>query len=341
MENSRKQRLRYKRVSDIVKLAILLQGMGSGLTIADIMDQFKVDQFKISRRTAERMLHAVEEVFGPLKIVNIGEKPLRRRLESSELGPLVPVSAEELAELEFAVAGLERAGLTEHAVSLRHIGNNLHAIARSRPSGERESDLEMLMRTEGLGMRAGPRPRLEEGLLSVLREAIKCSRVVEFDYFAQGTGRQSTRRVQPYGILYGNRAFLVGKTDSDGDVRLWRLANVSGARSSMERFKRDPAFDLQSYAKRSFGTFQEKPVDVVLRFNADAARDAAAFLFHPEQTVTGNKDGSVTVRFKAGGIEEMCWHLVTWEDGVTVEKPARLRRRLVEMCSSLAAYHSA
>ena len=217
----------------------------------------------------------------------------------------------------------------------------VHAFARSRPFGERESDLEMLMRTEGLAMRAGPRPRLEEGLLSVLREAIKSSRVVEFDYFAQGTGRHSTRRVQPYGVLYGNRAFLVGKTDSDGDMRLWRLANVSGARSSMERFERDPAFDLQEYAKRSFGTFQEKPVDVVLRFNADAARDAAAFLFHPDQTVTGNEDGSVTVRFKAGGIEEMCWHLVTWEDGVTVEKPARLRRRLVEMCSSLAAYHSA
>lgn len=333
--------MRYKRVSDIVKLAILLQGMGSGLTIADIMDQFKVDQFKISRRTAERMLHAVEEVFGPLEIVNIGEKPLRRRLESSELGRLVPVSPEELAELESAIAGLDRAGLTELAASLQNLRVKLQAILRSRSSDERESDLAMLMRTEGLAMRAGPRPRLEKGLLSVLREAIKCSRVVEFDYFAQGTGRQSTRRVQPYGILYGNRAFLVGKTDSDGDMRLWRLANVSGARSSMERFERDPAFDLQEYAKRSFGTFQEKPVDVVLRFNADAARDAAAFLFHPEQTVTKNKDGSVTVRFKAGGIEEMCWHLVTWEDGVTVEKPARLRRRLVEMCSSLAAYHSA
>lgn len=328
--------MRYERVRDIVKLAILLQGMGGGLTIDDIMGKFGV-----KRRTAERMLHAVEEVFGSLKIVNIGEKQRRRRLQSSELGRLVPVSPEELAELESAIAGLDRAGLTERAASLQNLRVKLQAILRSRSSDERESDLAMLMRTEGLAMRAGPRPRLEEGLLSVLREGIKCSRVVEFDYFAQGTGRQSTRRVQPYGILYGNRAFLVGKTDSDGDMRLWRLANVSGARTSMERFERDPAFDFQSYAKRSFGTFQEKPVDVVLRFNADAARDAAAFLFHPEQTVTGNEDGSVTVRFKAGGIEEMCWHLVTWEDGVTVEKPARLRRRLVEMCSSLAAYHSA
>ncbi len=109
----------------------------------------------------------------------------------------------------------------------------------------------------------------------------------------------------------------------------------------MERFKRDPAFDLQNYAKRSFGTFQEKPVEVVLRFNVDAARDAAAFLCHPKQTATENEDGSVTVRFKAGGIEEMCWHLMTWGESVTVKKPARLRRRLVEMGSSLVAHHSA
>lgn len=327
--------MRYERVRDIVRLAIRLQGMG-GLTIADIMNEFGV-----KRRTAERMLHAVEEVFGGLDPVkNIGEKRRHWRLQSPTVGQLVRVSPDELADLESAVAGLERAGLTELAASLQNLRVKLQAILRSRSSDERESDLAMLMRTEGFAMRAGPRPRLEEGLLSVLREGIKFSRVVEFEYFAQGTGRQSTRRVQPYGVLYGNRAFLVGKTNSDGDVRLWRLANMSEARSSMERFERDPAFDLQSYAKRSFGTFQEKPMEVVLRFNADAARDAAAFLFHPDQTVTENKDGSVTVRFKAGGIEEMCWHLVTWEDGVTVEKPARLRRRLVEMCSSLAEHHS-
>lgn len=328
--------MRYERVSDIVKLAIRLQGMGGGLTIADIMNEFGV-----KRRTAERMLHAVEEVFGGLDPVkNIDEKRRHWRLQSPTVGQLVHVSPEELAELESAAAGLDRAGLTELAASLRNLRVKLQAISRSRSSDKRESDLEMLMRTEGLAMRAGPRPRLEEDLLSVLRKGIKFSRVVEFEYLAQGTGRRSQRRVQPYGVLYGNRAFLVGKTDSDGDMRLWRLANMRDAKFSIEKFKRDPAFDLQSYAKRSFGTFQEKPVEVVLRFNADAARDAAAFLFHPDQNVTENKDGSVTVRFKAGGIEEMCWHLVTWEDGVTVEKPARLRRRLIEMCSSLAAHHS-
>ena len=67
-------------------------------------------------------------------------------------------------------------------------------------------------------------------------------------------------------------------------------------------------------------------MQVALRFAAEVSRDAAAFLFHPDQTVTENEDGSLTVRFKAGGLDEMSWHLVTWQESVTVEKPLALRR---------------
>ena len=67
-----------------------------------------------------------------------------------------------------------------------------------------------------------------------------------------------------------------------------------------------------------------------------AARDAAAFRFHPTQSVEENDDGSLTARFEAGGLDEMCWHQLTWGESVTVEKPARLRQRLVAMCGALA-----
>ena len=69
--------------------------------------------------------------------------------------------------------------------------------------------------------------------------------------------------------------------------------------------------------------------------------DVAEFLFHPDQTVARNGDGSTTVRFTAGGIKEICWHLVTWGTAVTVEQPACLRRRLADMCATLAAHHEA
>lgn len=78
---------------------------------------------------------------------------------------------------------------------------------------------------------------------------------------------------------------------------------------------------------------------MALRFDADAAPDAKAFQLHPSQTITENSDGSLTVRFRAGGTEEICWHLVTWGESVTIIEPPSLRRRLAEMCASLATHH--
>ncbi|MCY4478331.1 MAG: WYL domain-containing protein, partial [Rhodospirillales bacterium] len=177
-------------------------------------------------------------------------------------------------------------------------------------------------------------------LLARLREAITTCHIVEVRYLSQSTGRHSSQRIEPYGLLYGNRPFLVGRTDwKSKHMRLWRLSNMSEARVTSESFARNPGFDLESYARRSFGTFQEEPVDVVLCFTPEAKRDAAAFLFHPSQAMEENANGTLTVRFTAGGIDEMCWHLVTWGDSVTVEHPTRLRQRLADICSGLSRHH--
>ena len=326
--------MRYERLTDIMRLAILLQAKHGGLTIEEIGREFG-----ISRRTAERLRDAVEQSFGPLDEVETADRQRHWRLRSNPLRQLIRVAPEELAELESAAEGLDRAGLSERTKVLRELANKLRAMWRPRREVDTEADLEVLMRAEGLAMRPGPKARLEEGLLAMVREALTARHILEFDYWARTTGLTSRQRVEPYGVLYGNRAFLVGRTDWTEVPRLWRLGNVSNARILEETFEPDPEFDLRSYAERSFGTFQEDPSDVVLRFDKDAARDAGNFLFHPTQKSTRNKDGTVTVRFRAGGIDEMCWHLVTWGESVTVEEPPRLRRRLAKMCNAVAAHH--
>ena len=325
---------RFQRATDIVRLAIRLQGTWLGLTLDDISEKFCV-----SRRTAERMRDAVKGAFGPLERVDRDDRRHYWRLQSSKVSRFIRISAEELAEVEDTAKGLDRTGLVERANLLRELAGKLRALRPPLDTEELDAALEALMQVEGLAMRPGPRPHLDRGLLSLLRDAIKARRTVEFQYISRLTGRRSSQRVQPYGVLYGNRAFLVARTDWANGMRLWRLANMSKARTTRETFERDPAFDLQRFAERSFGVFQEPPVETVLRFKAGVAGDAAAFLFHPSQSVARHEDGSLTVRFHAGGIDEICWHLFTWGDSVTVEKPASLRRRLAHMCASLAAHH--
>ena len=327
--------MRYEQVANLVRLAVRLQGTLGGLTLDEIQDGFSV-----SRSTAERMRDAVAAAFGPLDLVDSEDRKRRWRLRSDAVRRLVAITPEELADLESAASALERdTGLAERAATLREFATKVRATLHTESLARIESELEALVQAEGLAMRAGPRARLDTGLLSKLREAVTTRRMVEFRYFAQATGRHNRQRVRPLGLLYGNRAFLVASGDWREEPRLWRLANVSELRITDETFERDPEFDLEQYAKRSFGTFQEEPVGVVLRFDAAAARDASTFIFHPDQSTERNDDGSLTVRFEAGGIDEMCWHLFTWGESVTIEEPLRLRRRLSEMSARLAAHH--
>ncbi len=77
----------------------------------------------------------------------------------------------------------------------------------------------------------------------------------------------------------------------------------------------------------------------MLRFTLDAAGDAARWQFHPTQSVAHEADGSLTVRFRAGGLQEMCWHLFTWGTAVTVIEPEELRLKLAELAAGVAVQH--
>ena len=292
----------YDRAADIVRLAIRLQGAWSGLTLDDIQREFDV-----SRRTAERLRDAVAEVFGPLEAVDARDTKRHWRLRAATLSRLVAISAEEVAEITAVAEALDRTGPEERALMLRCLADKLRALLETDAAGRIEPDLQALTEAEGLAMRAGPRSRLDDGLLALLRCAIKARRVVAFDYCSRTAEDPDRRHVEPYGLIYGNRAFLVGRYAQGTKLQLWRLANISAAAVTEEPFTRDEAFDLDRFARRSFGTFQEEPVSVVLRFAPTVARDVAEFLFHPDQTVERNGDGSTVVRVTAGGIKEICW----------------------------------
>ena len=327
--------MRYERLSEIIRLAMRLQG-ADGLSLDDIQSEFSV-----SRRTAERMRDAVEFAFEPLEFVDGHDGKKHWRLRSNNLRDLVFLSADELVELETAATGLERAGLDERAGLLRGLAAKLRALLGPAERRRLEPDLEALTMAEGLAMRPGPRPRMEPGLLKSLRDAIMGGRVIAFRYLSRTSGRRSRQQVQPHGLLYGNRAYLIGRADWTDGMRYWVLANMSDVTVTDEMFEFDGDFDFSEFAGRSFGVFQEEPFDVTLHFASHVAPDVASFRFHPGQELKENEDGSMTVKFRAGGSVEMCRHIFTWGESVTIEEPAHLRGQLADMCAALSEHHRA
>lgn len=319
----------YANADEVLKLATKLQGTAEGLTIDEI-----AREMGCGRRKAERLRDKVRDLFSLDSrddIDDVSRRAVRRwRLRPGSTNHLLALSANELAALDAAAELAKREGLTEQADLLKGVSIKVRAILRPERLRAVEMDLELLTEVEGLAMRPGPRLHIDSAILGPLREAILGSRIVRIRYRARGTGKFSWNRVEPYGFLYGNRHFLVAWTrELNGGWRLFRLSRISEVQMRDEWFERDPNFSLREFAKRSFGVFQEEPFDVVWRFKPEVAEDAREYVFHPTQTMEDQPDGSLIVRFQAGGRQEMDWHLYTWGDAVEVLQPTCLRRKSV------------
>lgn len=136
--------------------------------------------------------------------------------------------------------------------------------------------------------------------------------MVTFQYRIDPQGPARERTVVPYGLLIGPYYYLVARMGDYDEPLIFRLDRIENVDATDEPGAPPEDFDLKTYAERSFGVFQEEPEEVLLRFDASAAPDARAYVFHPTQSMTDEPDGSLTVRFRAGGLVQIANHLMTW-----------------------------
>jgi predicted DNA-binding transcriptional regulator YafY len=314
--------MRYEKLEALLRVALDMRGTAEGVSLEEIQQRYGV-----SRRTAERMRDAIERVFPQMEQANPGEVPKRWRIRSGPISNLVGISTEELSALTTAARLARRDNVTDLSARLETLAAKLKSLIRPDAARRIGPDLEALMEAVGIALRPGPRLAIPNALLEELRHAILACRKVRLHYRARGTGKLSRQLVCPYGFLYGNRHYLVAYSLIEGvsDYRLFSLANIEKIEMQEAPFRRRKEFALQKFAERSFGVFQEDPLEVVWRFTAQAATDARQYLFHPTQVFENETDGSLLVRFHSGGALEMCWHLFTWGDQVQIVEPARLR----------------
>jgi predicted DNA-binding transcriptional regulator YafY len=326
--------MRYAPAERLLRLARHLAATRMGLTIDEMASELDV-----GRRTAERLRDSLLAMFPQMESWDDEQRVRRWRLPGSALVGVVEPRAEAVAVIETAARECDGRGETDRAVLLREAATTLRSVMRPDALRRAETDIAALMEAEGIAMRPGPRPVIAEGVLPTLRRAILGMQLVVVRYAGPDAEEPTTRILCPYGILYGGRGWLVAHVDGLPEMRLWRLDRIVSADLLDRGFQRREDFSLSDYAAQSFGVFQEDPIDAVLQFTPDAAEDAERWLFHPSQSVTREADGSLRVRFRSGGMQEMCWHFFTWGTAITVIAPKELRSRLAEMAESIWEHH--
>ena len=321
-ENSDAGGVRYLRLRDLIELVRMMQASASGISIRDIESRFEV-----SRRTAERMRDAVLDAFIQVEELRLDDGTKRWRLKDRVLMPATGIGTDDLAALETIGKVLKGERHGDLRASLRRTGDALRATMQWRDLARAEPDIEVIAEAEGIASRPGPQETVKPDVIAALREAIKRSAVIRLTHWTATAKRPSRgHEVEPLGLLYATgRRYLVGRSRHHGEIHLFRLGRVDSVQITDQSFQRPHGFNIEEYARKSFGVFQERPIEVVWRFRPDAAAEARTFLFHPTQKFRSLGDGSLQVAFKAGGLLEMCWHLFTWGDAVEVVKPTKLR----------------
>ena len=326
-----KRSVRYEPSQRLFRLALHLAASRTGVTLDEMAMELGV-----KRRTVERLRDSLAAMFPQMDWWDDEERVRRWRLPGSALVGVVGLRAEAIAAIETAARECGVRGEDDRAALLREASTTLRAVMRPDALRRAEPDVAALMEAEGIAMRPGPRPVIAAGVLPTLRRAILGMQLVVARYAGREGEEPATRILCPYGLLHGGRGWLVAHVEDLPEMRLWRLDRIVAIDLLDRGFVRRDDFSLADYAAQSFGVFQEEPFDVVLRFSAEAAGDAASWSFHPSQTMEREADGGLTVRFRAGGMQEMCWHLFTWGTAVTIVSPERLRDELRRLAGSVA-----
>lgn len=326
--------MRHEKAALLLDLARRLASSAEGMTLDEMAEAAGV-----GRRTAERMRDAMWDLFPQMEEVPDG--PAKRFRIAGGLGGLFQApTTEELLELSKAASALHSAGAEPRARSLELLERKIRAAMRSAALARIVPDLEALVQSETIAVQAGPRPHEDEALVAVIRQALMAMQALRFTY--NGGSRPGARReVTPYGLMFGRANYLVAAESGAGaGPRNWRLGRIRDVEVLERTAAPPPGFDLQAYANRSFGIYQEDTEDVVLRILPESAGEALSWRFHPTQAMAPQPDGAVVVTFRASGMRELAWHLFTWRDQVEILAPTRLRDLMLEELRLSLARHA-
>jgi predicted DNA-binding transcriptional regulator YafY len=314
--------MRYARLADLVRLALQMQGRADGVSLDEIGATFAV-----SRRTAERMRDALSDAFPQIEEIADPGGRKRWRLPPGTAGRLADPTIDDIAALHRGGELARQSGDHPTAERLDTLSDRLRARLPAAARTRLEPDIAALLEADGVALRPGPRERIPEDTLQTLRQAILAGVWIEAAHRSRATGLLSRNaRLGPLAMLLGEgRQYLVAHSGWAQEVRLFALAGFERIALTNDAFPRPEGFDLTAWLQRSFGVWQEEVHEVTWRFSPAAAPEARRFLFHPTQELTDEPDGSLTVRFRAGGLREMCWHLFRWGDQVEVVGPIELQ----------------
>jgi predicted DNA-binding transcriptional regulator YafY len=324
--------MRYDRTRNILELARALASSAEGLTLDEMCHVTGCE-----RHTVERMRDTIRAVFPQME--EIADHPTKRfHIPKGLDGFFQDPTTEELSDLGIVVAELRQSGATARGEALASLEKKIRAAMRHGRRRATETDVEALLRAERIAVQAGPRPTEDPAVLMLLRRALLEMKLLRFIYHG-GSRPGASRKVLPFGIIFGRMNYLIGADAGTAKPKHWRLDRIEQLECLNESAAPPAEFDLAAFANTAFAYYEGEQEDVVLHVLPSGMEDFKNHRFHSSQSVEEHPESGVLVRFRASGMRELAWHLFTWGNKIEIVEPVSLRQDIITELRAAQAHH--
>ena len=184
-------------------------------------------------------------------------------------------------------------------------------------------------------------PKVEIDLLDKIfaqvLEATQVQRTLNIRYCLPAEQNTITTDLNPYYLVYSECTWhAIGESSFHKAVHTLELNHITQLSPLDRYFVKDEKFDLREYFGYAWSLSREGQIyEVELRFCPRIAADVAEVQWHETQTASFEDDGSVVLKFRVDGLNEITWWILGYGDQVEVLAPKALRQRIAQIASRI------
>lgn len=182
------------------------------------------------------------------------------------------------------------------------------AIAKLSLNLPEKLQLDLDLLTKQFTFQSGAIASADPPLLVALSDAITVCRPVAVTYFTASRGERNQRVIEPYHLYNVRGDWQVIAFDRlRHQFRNFAVTRIEQWQVlSDQRFQRNPDFSIGKYLALGFLAERgDAPISMEICFDAYQASYMRGREWHPSQSIEEHADGSMTLRFESGALDEV------------------------------------
>lgn len=314
----------------------------ASISAKDLCDRLCAADFQVTKRTVERDLNELSEVF-PI-MVDSSNKPygwswlrdaasfdlpgmtlpeaLTMTMVEQHLRHQLPPSAVEALRPHFASAARTLSTVEEHVPSRAWLGK-VRSVSPQQP---------LLP------------PQMDESCQRTVYLALMQDRQLRLHYRKRDSAAPTTySAVHPLAVVQrGGVIYLVCMFGDFDDVRTIALHRVERAEMLYEPSRRQPGFDIDAYiASGQFGVITGAPIQLRAVFSRVAGEHLHETPLVADQQLSTMDDGQLLLAATVPHTRALVWWLLGFGDAVVVQEPKMLREELASIAGRMVRAYAA